>query len=244
MINDTPLLFIKSAIKIFISLLPNAYEDIFDTLIDNQSGVAYIPISKAANSAIKNTVLAKNGGSEYTGLSVHGIAVETISSDLAQYQTRRLRKVKVKLESYKGFTAVRNPYDRLLSCYTDHIKKKNVMFVRSPVLRRWYGLDNTDLSFKQFVEIICKIPDSLADRHFRSQYASIYLNGDCLVDYILKVETLNEDWMKCPILSKYKPPAKVNVNKYESANKLYTEELKKKVFLRYIDDFEIFNYPV
>ena len=69
-----------------------------------------------------------------------------------------------KTETYDSnlfkFTFVRNPFDRLASCFR-HIIKKDV-FKEDPELDR-------EMSFKQFVDIISKRKINEMDIHFRPQ---------------------------------------------------------------------------
>lgn len=58
-----------------------------------------------------------------------------------------------------------------------------------------YGIDS-EISFDAFATIIAGIPDSAADKHFRSQYFEIYHNGHWLVDFVGKFENMEEDWQR------------------------------------------------
>ncbi len=61
-----------------------------------------------------------------------------------------------------------NPYHRIYSCYIDVKKGKNIMYDQPSGLSRWISFSRNS-SFSDFVEKVCKIPDHLSDRHFRSQ---------------------------------------------------------------------------
>ena len=50
------------------------------------------------------------------------------------------------------------------------------------------------MSFTTFVSLVGRIPDCLADGHFKSQYAWLYRLGKRIPDYVGKLEELPESW--------------------------------------------------
>lgn len=152
------------------------------------------------------------------------------------------------LEDYWGFTFVRNPYDRLVSCYTQKIiqsqsKKSNTINgIASPLAK--YRVFHRDMSFAEFAEAVCNIPDVLADPHFRSQSSFIYTKGgQCKVNSIGKFETLNEDLQATLAhLNKQADIPHLLKSKRSSWMDYYDENLKRMVFERYQKDFSLFGY--
>lgn len=106
------------------------------------------------------------------------------------------------LQEYRDhwkFAFVRNPWDRLVSCYENKIKQAGYddrWFVdgvaRSLV---GYGRFEGGMSFDDFVQVVASIPDSRADKHFRSQHTFIQgRDGELLVDFVGRFERLEEDF--------------------------------------------------
>lgn len=101
--------------------------------------------------------------------------------------------------SYFRFAFVRNPWDRLLSCYQNKIVGvRNGKFgevILPEFFNNYPGFFSLDMSFQQFVAAINAIPDKYADPHFRSQYTFLEDNqGNDLANYIGRFENLNDDF--------------------------------------------------
>jgi hypothetical protein len=235
--------YFKSAVKTLIGSLPGCYVDYHDCLIDNNTGIAFIALSKCASSSIKNSILSAYGSGVFEGISVHNVDVKKVNENLESCRILCTKRLSRKLSGYTVFTVCRSPYDRLLSCYIDHIKKKNPLFYRNSILRNYYGLHD-NLSLSQFIDIVCKIPDSLSDRHFRSQSSSILDgSGEFIPSLVVKLEEINEAWESCDMLRHYSRPNKINANNYDDyTSSYYTEDIKNKVAARYKEDFNKLNY--
>jgi len=153
---------------------------------------------------------------------------------------RVLKKNIQKHEDYFKFTIMRDPYEKLLSCYYDFIIDKR----RERVIRDfpfYYGM-----SFKEFVKVVCSISDEESDTHFRSQHTFITNKGNLVVDYIAKYENLEIEYPK--IMKKMgieNIPKLPNIKKSKAKAKerkdLYTNEIKEMVYERYKKDFEIYE---
>lgn len=63
---------------------------------------------------------------------------------------------------------IRNPFERLNSCYNGIIQKKNTMY-KTPSGMNFILNFDTSISIIDFIQKIKKIPNYLSDRHFRSQ---------------------------------------------------------------------------
>jgi len=86
----------------------------------------------------------------------------------AQHLVRSLNKKQL---SYFLFTFVRDPYDRILSCYINKFLQYKERFIYEDYLMGY--LKEND-SFEDFVRKVAVIPDTLSDEHFRSQYSILY----------------------------------------------------------------------
>ncbi len=144
----------------------------------------------------------------------------------------------IKCESYVPeavtFAFVRNPFDRLASCFRHVIKKGSMQNIQeNPNFYR-------DMSFKDFVDEIEKTEIQNMDIHFRPQYTFIPEKPD----YLGKFENLKEDFEE---LSK-RIGLSVELTHENKTDKTiykdyYTEEIIKKVVKIYKKDFELFDYP-
>jgi len=78
-----------------------------------------------------------------------------------------------------AFAFVRNPWDRLVSCYRDKIRGEvngyTYFTIRPGVADCLARFDAfvPDMSFADFVAVVASIPDDDADSHFRSQYTFV-----------------------------------------------------------------------
>jgi hypothetical protein len=149
--------------------------------------------------------------------------------------------------SFFKFAFVRNPWDRLVSCYKNKENLQRVkMFVQDPK-----ALDLDKLSFYDFAHIICRIPDESSDPHFRSMHSSLYHNDVCGPKFIGRFENLQEDWEKLWYILKEKfnwtkknPDILPTINKTEHRHysRYYNNELRDLVGDRYAKDIELFDY--
>ena len=89
---------------------------------------------------------------------------------------------------------MRNPWDRLVSCYLDKIRPPEGP--DPPTFRRGiprtfepYGLFRGGMPFGDFVRAVASIPDAEADAHFRSQHC-FFADGarDLTIDRIGRFE--------------------------------------------------------
>lgn len=209
---------------------------------------AYIPIPKVANTSLRNffaqtldqKVVNQKLGFNYT---------DFFKSYNSLVNSKE--KLNKKYSHYWSFCFVRNPWDRLVSCYSEKIKKSshinNTWFcngVSLGLLR--YGVFRANMSFEDFVYAISSIPNQEADPHFKSQYTFLTTNeGKLIPHFIGKLENLNEDlFFICKTLQinngleipHYLKSKRLHYREY------YTEELKKLVASRYAKDIELFDY--
>lgn len=126
------------------------------TLFLRDEKLLYVDIPKAGCSSVRHFLLSAKGLS---------------TKKLHNQQSLRLTR-KDDLREVWCFTFVRDPLERLISCYRDKIRhprfqsKRFKDGVESSLWR--YGL-TPGLSFGEFVRFVANVPDVEADHHFRSQ---------------------------------------------------------------------------
>ncbi|WP_305987528.1 sulfotransferase family 2 domain-containing protein [Roseibium sp. MMSF_3544] len=155
-------------------------------VIDRNLSFAYISVPKAANTSIKESLLATR------------IPQILLSGDRDEI-VKKLHKQKdgvfffcKKEELYSNppsfvFTAVRNTWERIYSCY------KNKIYHNFHEPFAHYDLKHK-MSFEDFLLVISEIKDADAEIHFRSQYHILTHKGCFLPDVVLRVERLETQW--------------------------------------------------
>ncbi len=202
----------------------------------------YVPIPKVASSSVKHhfaDVLYPDRAGTFSG-KIH-------QSEIFEYRL----KESVDFSEYKDyfkFSFVRNPWDRIVSCYVDKIlnrserelfmKKRDTLFLEYP----WY---RPGMTFDEFVRGVSKTPDSIADEHFRSQTSFIVdSNFRPFVDFVGKYENIQNDFLR--VCQSLQIPGislrHTNKTKKGHYSSYYSEETRDIVARRYEDDIRMFGY--
>lgn len=195
--------------------------------------LVYVGLRKAGTSTI-NTTLLGGVGKKLIGNDNPNreIVNRCISRD--EFLDLRLHK------AVWSFSFVRNPINRIASCYTDQLVNKN----RARFSKNYFGAFSDDMSFETFVDRIALIPDWYADPHFRSQtYFLLDKNDTLLVDYLGRIGNFEEDFSY--IKNRYNLPEQDAVNVTGSADAvpdMYNKKIANKLYTRYERDFEMLGY--
>lgn len=151
--------------------------------------------------------------------------------------------------AYGSFAFVRNPWDRLVSCYTNKLERVDLS--QGPAGRDTLkslseeGYFSEDMSFADFARAVCNIPDERANRHYRSQHTFITArDGTLLPDRILYFEELSERFTELAhefglpdvSLPHHKPGRRRDYRSY------FDPALREAVGRRYARDIELFGY--
>jgi len=207
-------------------------------IISRKNKFIYFPIPKVGCTSLKLTIadLLKLKDSKN---KPHQIKFETVNV----FEEKQF-------PGYFKFAFVRNPWDRIASCYANKIrsiKLKKEGFekgILSSLIHLYGDTFYAGMSFEEFVEKICKIPDSRADGHFRSQHTFICdKDGKPIVDFIGRLENFKEDFKligkKIKKRLKYFHKNKTTRKPYQE---FYNEKTKKLIEERYRKDIELFGY--
>lgn len=208
---------------------------IHQNIVIHKYKAIYFPIPKVASSSMKkfiSRILNIKGSKEHERKSPQYY-------NFREFPFVKKNEILKKYKNYFKFTFVRNPYDRLVSCYEHWIKNE----FRSNF--DIYDSVKPEMSFEEFVKAISKIPDHISDGHFRSQHTFITdRKGNLLVNFIGKIENINTDFKKvCKKTGMpYKKLSRINKKAEKNYREYYDEETKKLVQERYKKDFEMFGY--
>lgn len=153
--------------------------------------------------------------------------------------------------NYFKFAFVRNPWDRLVSCYRNKIRtdnKYNDNEFTNGVFNKLlvYNLFWAGMTFEDFVDAVCKIPDQHANPHFRSQHTFIVgEDGKLLTNNIGKFEKLDSDFSE--VCKKIGAPSIALPHlmlggKRINYRSFYTDKTRNLVTNRYSRDITLFDY--
>ncbi|WCO02981.1 sulfotransferase family 2 domain-containing protein [Psychroserpens ponticola] len=132
--------------------------------------VFYPIISKSGCSTIKQDLIRRYNPSFSSKFpEIHQIDPEFETNG------KVLRKHFYSFKKYRNFSknktaclVIRNPYERVYSCFLDVEKGKNIMYQDPSGLTSFFGI-HSGVTFEKFLNKVIKLPDHLSDRHFRSQ---------------------------------------------------------------------------
>jgi len=151
-------------------------------------------------------------------------------------------------QSMFKFCFSRNPYSRLLSVYLEKIcgnkpQKRQVLL--------HLGKDTSDMrqdiSFDEFVGVVCEQPIANMDPHWRVQYHQTF-QKKIPYDFVGKVEAFPDDlhFVLRKINKDYEPyladERRHSQNSNARLSEFYNSDLIKKIQRKYAEDFIYFGY--
>lgn len=208
--------------------------DAVEYLVFEDRKLAFLVVSKVACTSIKRAIG-----------SVYGIDGPDIHA--APGWVRRWGRLKGAEADYFTFAFVRDPFERLVSCYRDKILwEPSSRIYPTPYFDVYPFSMPTNMPFPEFVRRVSRIPDRLADRHFKSQYAHLYHHGQPQVQFIGRMEHLAADWRT--LAERFGLPLSLGRSHStgtpgDDYRSYYTPELVETVYARYRHDFEVLGYP-
>lgn len=147
---------------------------------------------------------------------------------------------------------VRDPFARIRSCYVDKIVRNRESgrplhpgFARYRLLPLFPNF-SLEMSFTEFLRAVNRVPDLLADGHFRSQHRFLAVDGDRVrVDRLIRLERFDEEMRS--LLDELGLPVwdggRVNRSKAGMPSPEWTDEAVDLVRRRYRRDFDLLGYP-
>ena len=176
-----------------------------DYFVFDDRRLVYISIPKVACTSIKIALMGNvvSKGDEYPQyMGIH--------RDVNSLHRPCLPK---HARNYFKFAFVRNPFDRLVSFYEDKVRRPEQHNGRyhfdsaynKRLIRGLYGASfEPHMDFAEFARLVSRIPDWIADAHFKSQYAMLFRRGHQIPDFIGHFENIDQDWEW--LTQKYKVP--------------------------------------
>ena len=195
----------------------------------------YIQIPKVASRSIRVAVTAHVSGSA-ASTDFDGELIKEFEERYAKHLKQE--EIHALAQDNFIFAFVRNPYERIYSCYKNKIEDARTSGGKNIFEKHGMGLDMT---FDDFVRKISTMPDHQSDRHFRSQAWFLTWQGELLTSFVGKLEQLNEDWQVLQKKFGMDPPPMINVSNAKSLPEM-SDETKGLIGARYADDFRLFEY--
>ncbi len=205
--------------------------------------LVYMPIYKTASTSIKTALLSPGASTRYPDyMQVHSEG-DAGCHHLSDRQ----------LKNYFTFSFVRDPFERLISCYEDRVRRPIYLPIRRyyfdshynrTLLKTLFGSQfHVDMDFPEFVSLVTQIPDVVADGHFKSQHAWTHRYGRRLPNYIGRLESISTDWARLAQRFNLADIEQRNASdRREVASYFTCKELVDAVAQRYRKDLVAFDY--
>ena len=195
-----------------------------------QKQVIFLAVPKVASRAIKNAL------AEWTGDM-------TVADDQSAVwrRMRTLEAVRDADDAFR-FAFVRNPLDRLLSCYAHKIERARTRPELPFAFEKYGGVFDPEMSFETFVERVASIPDRRADQHFASQHHFLALDSVPVVDFIGHLETMDTDWEQLRAAQGFPALKKRNHTTHAAWRDGYDAPTARLAAERYRTDIDLFGY--
>ena len=152
-------------------------------IISDEHRFVYLAIPKVASTSMLNSLLP------FFDLGLDSESLENLKNGIplrrahekysrSRYQIHKAaflsKMADRQYDGYFKFTFVRNPWDRLLSCYMSKVVRSGTGM---PMGKYGNVTLRRDMSFQEFAEAVCLISDEEANPHFRSQHIFVCDEG-------------------------------------------------------------------
>lgn len=243
------------AYRFYADLMTNSFHP--DALIDVVPAyrLIYVGVPKAASSTIKRSLskLTASKTGELQALHKRGASGLLSPSEVGVVEFHKLATAPDTLR----FSFVRNPYERLLSCWADKYQGRPLVagdpFINVYLAYRKeadrtlpHGRDAM-LPFSVFVEMATATCQMRIDPHWSLQDDLITMPGIPL-DLIGKTENFNEDYrrVKAHIGARElatRGKRNMNASRHSSSRDYFDNALARRVHRAFERDFDRFGYP-
>lgn len=140
------------------------------------------------------------------------------------------------------FAFVRNPYDRFVSAWKEFGNSSSFSPLKEKAKLAGYDINKAIKDIEYFIDLTEKFNHV----HWMSQSKMLKHNEKILVDKIYYFENLENDikdiCKKIGVNENYNIPHVRKSKRKKDFNFYLTKENKKKLYIRYEDDFKTFNY--
>jgi len=193
-------------------------------------GLAFFGLCKNANTAIKRAFLESLD---------YEFRPRDRGSVHRPWQFRYANAGEIKFSGLWSFAVVRDPYDRIASCWRDKMhqgwNRKGHDIGLSP-----------GMAFGDFVRVVATLPDRRCTgwfQHWRGQASDLqYDDGSLVPDFIGRYEALDAAWNAVRRKSRLPLPELKRENASTPRPVPWTPALRATVRDRYREDFERFGY--
>jgi len=227
-------------------------------IVHDDHEFVYFVVQKVACTSVKSAIKplfdfetpagdGGGGGDRQNGAKRGGIHKRFDRSRYQINENKLLKRMDRRYRNYFKFGFVRNPWDRILSCYLNKFREDG------PGLKLSDDVDvklYVGMSFAEFVEAVHALPDESSNPHFRSQHTVFCPRGDgvVLADFVGRFENLADEFgvamKEIGVEGEIQLPHILRNKSREgrSYHEFYDDRLRKLVHERFRDDIEMFGY--
>ena len=200
-----------------------AVERMSNAVIVEQRGYAYLNIPKSACTSVKMAICQQ-----------HGHDAQWLRHESGLWHPFRHL---LHCSNLYRFTVVRHPAARLVSCWIETRHPRDRILELNRGLKVKAGLD-----FRAFVYSVAAEDDWRANDHYVQQSHLCLYRGISLIDEWFRLEDIATAWPQVQAKTGLGPLPHERKSEHESWQWYYSDELRRVVETRYVDDFREFGY--
>lgn len=153
-----------------------------NSVVVHDKKLVLMMICKAGNTSIKR---ALGDALDFEKLDVPARMEPHRRLDLYLPTPNKADAINLRGQGYLVCSVVRHPMARLVSCWADKIEER----FHRPFHRKYGDVIRAGMPFREFVQLVCSIPDGQADQHFRSMSWDLVSNEGVLIpQHIMRLE--------------------------------------------------------
>tara|TARA_B100001094_G_scaffold328985_1_gene390725 strand:- start:38 stop:643 length:606 start_codon:yes stop_codon:yes gene_type:complete len=177
------------------------------------------------------------------------------SSSIKKYfETQKIDKLAVpfsKFDEYKNyfsFTFVKNPWERMVSIYTNKILSPNIINPDTGVdkcFKKYGKIFNPDMTFNQFIKTVIDLDQTQLEAHIKPQWSACMNDTqDIVLTFIGRLENVSYDWSYICKTSgiPVTPLLRINSMERKHYSLYYNSESKDMVSKYWKKDINVFKY--